>query len=187
MDVSLKYAEGPFGRWTSVIASGKASRHQSLGSVRTRKRGALGFFLSSFTTQRCLYPRPAAHPAILPSSNPLPFFLRMNSAPGNTPTSSSQKSYVIFVALGEVVIKILGGMLGSSVDVKYEAKGSDAISTADSSGSSGDEEGPGSLGSAVKIDGSNSLVLSRVLGIFSARRFYTSADKSVHIPRARWV
>lgn len=78
----------------------------------------LGFFMSSFTTHRCLYPRSAAHPAILPGSDPFPFFRLMNSAPGKTPTSSSQNSYVAFEAFGEVVISIFGGIVGSSVDEK---------------------------------------------------------------------
>lgn len=132
-------------------------------------QNALGFFESSFTTHMCLYPLPAAHPAIRPTSNPLPFFLRMNSAPGNTPTSSSQKSYVAFVALGDVVMRILGGTVGSSVDEKYEANGSAAMSCAVSSCAVEDD----CPGSAVRNEGSNSRVLSRVRGTFSASRFYT--------------
>lgn len=101
------------------------------------ERCALGFFIFSLTTQRCLYPRPAAQPAILPSSKPLPFLRLINSAPGKTPTSSSQKSYVDFVATGEVVMSNLGGMEGSSVEVKYEAKGSVEMSAASSSACDG--------------------------------------------------
>lgn len=57
------------------------------------KQHILGFFIFSLTTTKFVYPLPAAQPAILPISNPLPFFgLLTNSAPGNTPTSSSQKS-----------------------------------------------------------------------------------------------
>lgn len=78
----------------------------------------LGFFISSFTTSKCLYPRTAAHPAMRPISNPLPFFLRIYSAPGKMPTNSSQKSYVDFEAFGEVVMSTLGGTFGSSSKLK---------------------------------------------------------------------
>ena len=79
---------------------------------------SLGFFMSSFTTMRWLYPRFAAHPAMRPISKPLPFFRLMNSAPGKMPTSSSQKSYVVRVALGEVVMRTFGGTLGSNAPEK---------------------------------------------------------------------
>lgn len=146
--------------------------HQlNIFSARTENY-LLGFFMSSFTTHKHPYPLPAAQPAILPTSKPLPFFRRINSAPGKTPTSSSQKSYVVRDALGEVVIRIFGGFRGSEEEdgEKKEANGSEAISRADSS--------VGCCcslvevdGSAVRIDGSNSRVLSNVRGIFSARRF----------------
>ena len=48
------------------------------------------------------------------------------------PTSSSQKLYVTFVALGEVVIKTLGGVFASQSE-KYGANGSESMS-ADVSG-----------------------------------------------------
>src|SRR5438105_4158698 len=104
----------------------------------------LGRFISSLTTTKCLYPRPAPQPAILPISNPLPFFLRTNSAPGNTPTSSSQKSYVALEALGEVVIRTLGGSDGSTETEKYDEKGSLANSIVDSPRGSAEEEELGS-------------------------------------------
>lgn len=75
---------------------------------------ALGFFVSSFTTIKFIYPRPAAHAAIFPISNPFPFFLLTNSAPGTTFTNSSQNSYEIRVARAEVVIKTFGGIVGSA-------------------------------------------------------------------------
>ena len=91
IDVSLKYAEGPLGRWTKVIAS--KSKESTMKSIYVYiKYYLLGFFMFSFTTHRCLYPRSAAHPAIRPISNPLPFFRCINSPPGKTPTNSSQKS-----------------------------------------------------------------------------------------------
>ena len=127
---------------------------------------SLGFFISSLTTHKDPYPLPAAHPAILPISNPFPFFLLINSAPGKTPTNSSQKSYVAREALGPVVIRTLGGVNGSAEEEKKDAKGSDAMSRADSSVGCWAEEG-----SAVRIEGSNSRVLSKVRGTFSARRF----------------
>lgn len=141
---------------------------------RKLSNDSLGFFISSLTTHKHPYPLPAAHPAILPTSNPFPFFRRINSAPGKTPTSSSQKSYVVREALGEVVISIFGGVKGSEEEdgEKKDANGSEAISRADSSmGCWADEVETD--GSAVRIDGSNSRVLSNVRGTFSARRFYT--------------
>lgn len=70
------------------------------------------------------------------------------------------------------MIRILGGISGSSVDVKYEAKGSLSRST---SSCSSWEDSPFGFeedeGSAVRIEGSNSRVLSNVRGMFSARRF----------------
>ena len=51
----------------------------------------------------------------------------MNSAPGKTSTSSSQKLYVTFVAFGEVVIRTLGGVFGSQSE-KYDANGSESMS-----------------------------------------------------------
>lgn len=94
----------------------------------------------------------------------------MNSAPGKTPTSSSQKSYVVREDLGDVVINIFGGASGSEEEEgeKKDANGSEAISRADSSVGCCVEED----GSDVRIDGSNSRVLSNVRGTFSARRFY---------------
>lgn len=65
------------------------------------------------------------------------------------------------------MIRIFGGKLGSSTEVKYEANGSLSRSAA-SSFCCWELEVEGS---AVRIDGSNSLVLSRVRGTFSARRF----------------
>jgi hypothetical protein len=97
----------------------------------------------------------------------------MNSAPGITPTNSSQKSYVALEALGPVVIRTLGGAKGSVEEggEKKEANGSEAMSRADSSvGCWPDVDAE--EGSAVRIDGSNSRVLSNVRGTFSARRFY---------------
>jgi len=47
-------------------------------------------------------------------------------------TSSSQKLYVTFVALGEVVIRTFGGVVGSQSE-KYDANGSESMS-ADVSG-----------------------------------------------------
>lgn len=80
-------------------------------------KNVLGFFMFSLTTIKFPYPLPAAHPAILPNSNPLPFFgLLMNSAPGKIPTNSSQKSYVTRVAFAEVVMRTFGGMEGSAVE-----------------------------------------------------------------------
>ena len=94
----------------------------------------------------------------------------MNSAPGITPTSSSQKPYVAFDAWGPVVMSTLGGAKGSASDggEKKAAKGSAAMSVADSSVGCVEEE---AAGSAVRIEGSNSRVLSSVRGTFSARRF----------------
>jgi len=79
---------------------------------------ALGFFMFSFTTTRLVNPLPAAHPAIFPISNTLVFGRLRNSAPGKIPTSSSQNSYVVRVALGDVVIRTFGGIVGSSVEEK---------------------------------------------------------------------
>jgi hypothetical protein len=92
-----------------------------LGATEAEVKGvgcALGFFVFSFTTTRLVNPLPAAHPAILPISNPLVFGRRWNSAPGKTPTSSSQNSYVVRVALGDVVISTFGGIVGSSAEEK---------------------------------------------------------------------
>jgi hypothetical protein len=86
--------------------------------VGTEQRYALGFFMFSFTTTRLVNPLPAAHPAIFPISNPLVFGRLWNSAPGKIPTSSSQNSYVVRVALGDVVMSTLGGIVGSSVEEK---------------------------------------------------------------------
>ena len=66
------------------------------------------------------------------------------------------------------MIRIFGGKLGSSTEVKYDANGSLSRSAASSSFCWEEFEVEGS---AVRIDGSNSLVLSRVRGTFSARRF----------------
>jgi hypothetical protein len=51
----------------------------------------LGFLVSSFTTTRELYPRPAHHPAIRPKTKSLPFLRLINSAPGINPTNSSHR------------------------------------------------------------------------------------------------
>ena len=67
------------------------------------------------------------------------------------------------------MIRILGGKLGSSTEVKYEANGSLSRSAASCSFCCWEELE--AEGSAVRIDGSNSLVLSRVRGTFSSRRF----------------
>lgn len=77
------------------------------------------------------------------------------------------------------MISTLGGANGSaSADgEKKAAKGSDAISSADSSmGCCPEAEVDAAEGSAVRIDGSNSRVLSSVRGTFSARRFYYYYD-----------
>jgi hypothetical protein len=99
----------------------------------------------------------------------------MNSAPGITPTSSSQNSYVPFEAFGPVVINTFGGTRGSEDEEgeKNDANGSDAISTADSSVGCWPEVDAKEEdeGSAVRVDGSNSRVLSNVRGTFSAKRF----------------
>lgn len=68
------------------------------------------------------------------------------------------------------MINILGGMLGSPSEVKYDANGSAARSAATSS--CPENEPPAEVeGSAVRMDGSNSRVLSSVRGTFSASRF----------------
>ena len=67
------------------------------------------------------------------------------------------------------MIRIFGGRLGSSTEVKYEANGSLSRSAVSSSFCCWEELE--AEGSAVRIDGSNSLVLSSVRGTFSARRF----------------
>ena len=108
---------------------------------------------------KCLYPRPEAQPAILPIWNSFLCFLGTNSAPGNTPTSSVQKSYVAFVALGEVVTRIFG-----------EIQGSESASAADSP--SGGSERQGSMSRGISVDGSSSRVLSSVRGTFLARRCF---------------
>ena len=98
----------------------------------------------------------------------------MNSAPGITPTNSSQKSYVALEALGPVVIRTLRGAKGSVEEdgEKKEANGSEAMSRADSSVGCWPEVDAEKEGSAVRIDGSNSRELSNVRGTFSVRRFY---------------
>jgi len=71
------------------------------------------------------YPLSAAHPAILPISNPRLFFLLTNLAPGEASTSSSQKLYVTFFAFGEVVISVFG-----SQSEKYDGNKSANVSGA---------------------------------------------------------
>jgi hypothetical protein len=84
-------------------------------------------------------------------------------------------------------MRTLGGARGSvEEDVeKNEANGSDAMSRADSSVGwllFDDEE------SALNIEGSNSRVLSRVRGMFSARRFCSGSSAQVLIiPRITYL
>ena len=82
-----------------------------------------------------VYPLSAAHTATRPISKRCPFFLRMNSAPGMTLTSSSQNSNVNLDDLNEVVMRTLGGIEGSlsKAEAKYEANGSEEMSKSDSS------------------------------------------------------
>ena len=68
------------------------------------------------------------------------------------------------------MIRIFGGKLGSSTELKYEANGSLSRSAASSSFCCCWEELEAE-GSAVRMDGSNTLILSRVRGTFSSRRF----------------
>lgn len=78
------------------------------------------------------------------------------------------------------MIKTFGGVEGSQ-SAKYDAKGSESMSAADSfTGGAASLDGGFVLGpscgscngSAVIIEGSNSRVLSKVLGTFSASLFY---------------
>ena len=104
-------------------------------------------------------------------------------------TSSSQKLYVTFVALGEVVIRSFGGVFGSQSE-KYDANGSESMSAEVSWATDTSPESVvirllepsmgwevGSVlsrvcrGSAVKTEGSNSRWLSSVLGTFCANLF----------------
>ena len=102
------------------------SRHRMRLVLQTTNR-SLGFFTSPFTTSIFLYHLSATYPVILSISNPRPFFLLTNSALGKTSTSSSQQSYVAFVALGEVVIRSFGGVFVSQ-SKEYDAKRSDPTS-----------------------------------------------------------
>jgi len=74
-----------------------------------------------------------------------------------------------------------GGIVGSSVEEKYEENGSEAMSAAASAAGccwaavEADDEGSWGVlaeGSAVRNDGSNSRVFSSVRGTFCANRFY---------------
>jgi len=96
-----------------------------MSSLQTRNC-SLGF-TSSFMTN-ILYPLSAAYPAILPNSNPRSFFLLANWTPGETPTSSSKKLQVTFVALSEVVIRTLGKEFESQSE-KYDVNVSESEST----------------------------------------------------------
>jgi len=102
---SLKYGVGPLGR---VMASEVVPCQCIQVPMQHGEHS-----LSLFTQLPDVYPLPAAHPAIRPTSNPFPFFLRIYSAPGHTPTSSPQRSYVAFNALGNVVISTFGGVCRS--------------------------------------------------------------------------
>jgi len=86
-----------------------------------------GLFASSFMTSVFRYYLSATHPTKLPISNPRPFSLLTSSVPGKTSTSSSQQSYVAFVALGEVVIRTPGEVFVSQSE-KHDTKRSDPTS-----------------------------------------------------------
>jgi hypothetical protein len=75
-----------------------------------------------------------------------------------------------------------GGMVGSSVEEKYEENGSDAMSAAASAAGCCCCAAVGVVdveGSAVKNEGSNSRVFSSVRGTFSASRFYRTCQSRV--------
>lgn len=104
----------------------------------------------------------------------------MNSAPGNTPTSSSQNSYVVLHAFGPVVIKIPFRPSSCSCE-KKSANGSVARSASISACVSCER-------SAVRFDeGSNSLVLSKVRGTFAASRFALAAGSDASIDEIKTV
>ena len=144
--------------------------------ARTVKQRTLTRLFHVLIRNRCLYPLPAALPAIRPTSKPFPVFLHTYSVPGNTATISSQKSYVALEAFGDVMMSTFGGVCGSSIKLKYAAKGSDARS-AFSSSTCLDAEGCLDVGS---IDGSCSRELSSVQEIFSAMGFCEMANIVVH-------